>query len=435
MSIPNQFPQSSPLALPQEMSPGYCRAQLAGLVERLSGEKQILGTEEVTRTTSQLAKAYFFITEANQTLSPREKKESLDRVIKAISQLLAARRKELCCNGERESKKTAGLLDFFQRLMQQTFASAIEDAKKEMRELREIISARLQLAEQEHRQASEIPREEAEAFILKQKEKAAKCVADSLIQEEEELQRRASTCRSTKTHQNQRRPQAVKKSASKQSKPSQVPSTSKQKATNKNEILSAKLLPSPPSQKNTFKQHPRVTKRWKTADSKAIRTFRDFNNQGELVHRYQDMSEDALMWQRARHYLPGLEQLVLEPKERALYSFPTKNGYGLFVDLYFNGQCHHGVVYLGIGTDKVLYHRYFEVIKDLKEMESVFQGRGVEEPSTKEDDEPGEWTNVGDYVYDRVSGDGILTLRFTKETHFLQIHPVRPDLLESPPKV
>jgi len=62
-------------------------------------------------------------------------------------------------------------------------------------------------------------------------------------------------------------------------------------------------------------------------------------------------------------------------------------------------------------------------------MENIFRSNTAEEVSSEEEDDSEGWSSVGEYSFENISDTGTLTLKFVDEEHFIEIHPIRPDLL------
>jgi hypothetical protein len=179
-----------------------------------------------------------------------------------------------------------------------------------------------------------------------------------------------------------------------------------------------------------LKELPRVTARWKDASLEAIRDFEDRTEEGEVVKRYEHLTNEEIQKQRARHLLPGLDQLWMNDQFKRIYTFPTSKGTAMFATLHYGPSAEKGIVYVGIGSEKghgIIYHKYFEpsTSKSLKgdvTIDPAKENQAVQET--------GEWTNTIPFDPE-IAADGTLTLRFQNELHYVQIEPVRSDLLDS----
>ena len=99
--------------------------------------------------------------------------------------------------------------------------------------------------------------------------------------------------------------------------------------------------------------------RWRTTDLAEIRKFED-KKRGNIVRGYEKLSDDEILVQRARHYLPGTEHLLKDPACRSIYAFPTNRGYGVVARLIHNKITVDGILYIGMSRTGMVFHKYFE---------------------------------------------------------------------------
>jgi len=177
-------------------------------------------------------------------------------------------------------------------------------------------------------------------------------------------------------------------------------------------------------------EHHRVTKRWRSNSYDDLKRLTDFVD-GVPVHRYEHMDEQELMFQRACHYLPGIETILAAPKARARYTFETPKGFGILAKLVMNDTSYEGIVYLGVertlGTPKDHLKIYHKCFKQLSGVDSLFRSNGSS--SHQIDELEDGWEPVGKYSL-TVEKDARLNLLFENEGHRLTVYPVSESLRE-----
>lgn len=191
---------------------------------------------------------------------------------------------------------------------------------------------------------------------------------------------------------------------------------------NEEEIVNTSI----PTKTETISEHFRVTSRWRSKNLDELRQLVDKVN-GELVTRYLHLKDEDLLLQRAYHYLPGIEKLLIDPISRRKYTFKTERGFGMIAKLFNQAVSYDGIIYFGVDTretDKniqhIVYHKYFTTIDNLNQIFSDSTERLQEES----DDNPEEWHSVGTSSITQQK-NGLLDVRFKKETHRLSIYPIR----------
>lgn len=178
-----------------------------------------------------------------------------------------------------------------------------------------------------------------------------------------------------------------------------------------------------------YREDSRVTKRWSTRDLNLIRDFKDKDMHNREMQRYKTLTDEEIEKQRARHYLPGTELIISDSNDRNIYSFPTKHGVGMMAELHIGNDFYYGVLYMGIGKDNVIYHKYFEDL-DQNQLTGGTFNDGENITATEKSEEENEWVvNSKFKLKFEVSEQGILTIKYPDEKHFIQIHPVRRDFL------
>ncbi len=173
-------------------------------------------------------------------------------------------------------------------------------------------------------------------------------------------------------------------------------------------------------QRKSNNEHPRVTKRWQTQDPDIIRQYKG----------YEGLSADEILYQRARHYLPGIEKIFAEPKDRKIYTFPTDSGVGMFCAFNYQDDTEFGAIYFGIGkTDKVIFHKYFKPIEPSELAKSAIFHDSVA-VSVEEDGivDEGEWKHTLKYQFD-LAENGVVKVKYPGESHYIEVYPLRKDLL------
>ncbi|MCK4934331.1 MAG: hypothetical protein KAR79_01975, partial [Simkaniaceae bacterium] len=104
--------------------------------------------------------------------------------------------------------------------------------------------------------------------------------------------------------------------------------------------------------------------KWGDLSPNAIRAITNCKGD-ELYAHYTD--KEAFETQ-ARHYLRGIQAIILDEQLLNTFTFPTTyhdegtelQGRGLFAKLHFQGTTEFGIVYLGIDRSQVVYHAFFE---------------------------------------------------------------------------
>lgn len=181
----------------------------------------------------------------------------------------------------------------------------------------------------------------------------------------------------------------------------------------------------------------RVTKRWEKAGPNEIRRFVDTNANGEKIQKYQRLSNDSLLEQRARHYLLGIKSLLGDPTDRSIYSFPTDRGFGMLGEITIGNHSEVGVVYFGIGENGVIYHQYFEKLTSI-EKEKIFSDETIDldlnsfsvQPVEAKEDSDGEWKSTSLYNIE-ISEKGVVCFNYPGEDHSIRIFPLRKEKLDT----
>ena len=172
-------------------------------------------------------------------------------------------------------------------------------------------------------------------------------------------------------------------------------------------------------------EHSRI-RRWQTTDPGTIRKFEDKKHSGERILRYENLSDDEILVQRARHYLPGTEHLLRDPAFRSIYTFPTERGYGVVARLSHNQTTVDGILNIGIGKSDFVFHKHFKEADFSNAPRDPFQDVG----NLKEREDAGAklWKSQDDDFALDVSEKGVL--EFTYPGHTLQVHPFNFNLFE-----
>lgn len=130
---------------------------------------------------------------------------------------------------------------------------------------------------------------------------------------------------------------------------------------------------------------------------------------------------------RACHYLPGTEKIFADEKDRKIYTFPSKQGLGMISQLQIGEENHYGILYFGIGNDKIIFRRFLEVC-DPVSIVNAFRA-GPQEMCTAIELRDDSWVSTTDYQF-TLSKKGVIAMSFPDEEHTMQIFPVRKDLLD-----
>ncbi|MGA8165124.1 MAG: hypothetical protein WB791_08900 [Waddliaceae bacterium] len=173
-------------------------------------------------------------------------------------------------------------------------------------------------------------------------------------------------------------------------------------------------------------EHSRVTRRWKTEDPETLRNNVDWVN-GQPVHRYRHCSDEEVLSQRAKHYLPDLAKTFQDPQEREIYTYATDRGFGIMNEFFYGDgtQGEYGTTRFGIGErdgKPWVYHQYVESGID-RPVEELMRDQESAPPSESEDDE--EWEPTVKCQIESISDTGVMTVKFPGEKHWLKIYPLR----------
>lgn len=191
-------------------------------------------------------------------------------------------------------------------------------------------------------------------------------------------------------------------------------------------------------QQKLFKISPitslwRVTRKWVPLSGERLKS--------NLEETYHSLSEEELLFERAKHFLPALDRVISERTARRVYSFITDRGVGLFCNLLYNHKKIFGIVYYGIHFSQTkktfIFHRYFSetpiekisqanipaLKKDLLKAESV----SAEELNTSA--EEGWVSSIEDDL--QVNADATVSIVHpaNRGGHKLTVYPIHPELL------
>jgi|GEM_PF-6145477 len=176
----------------------------------------------------------------------------------------------------------------------------------------------------------------------------------------------------------------------------------------------------------SYKEHPRVTKRWVSRDLSKLRQIKDYDKEGNPVYRYAKCAERELLRLRAFHYLPGTEKVVFEDRDRKTYTFPTKRGVGMMCRVTLGGEMVYGVLYLGMNEkERIVYHRFFEPKTFDKGIQEIFQR--IFPPSlgdAKISEEEDGWEFQGRYSFSLLDEE-VLEITYPEEDHSICIYPIK----------
>ncbi len=182
-----------------------------------------------------------------------------------------------------------------------------------------------------------------------------------------------------------------------------------------------------------LKQTPNFTeaqrvKRWRTNNVVKIQKFRD--RQGDrVIQRYAShyFTEDKLIKTRMYHLAGlGLEKIISNDEDRAIYSFDTSTGVGVLAQIVIDRVVKNGIIYFGINKEQVIYHRFFEKLKQGDKAEQLIQRTDIQPSELEEEEE----TPTLDVSF-KVRENGIIELNYSGVNFALFVHPLRSDLLPS----
>lgn len=176
--------------------------------------------------------------------------------------------------------------------------------------------------------------------------------------------------------------------------------------------------------KSSYKELERI-KRWEKDDPSIIRQFIDRNEQAQEIFRYQNLSDEEILEQRAKHYLPFTERLLTDKKISSIYTFPTDRGYGVICQLHYQKQPINGVLYFGV-DQKIIFHKYFEKMNFKESKASIFSDK-QSSTQREEKENVSEWITKDKAKID-ISETGVLEFTYS-ENHSIQVFPIRKELL------
>ena len=167
--------------------------------------------------------------------------------------------------------------------------------------------------------------------------------------------------------------------------------------------------------------------RWRIQNPVKIREFTDRDKDGRIVKKYAQMNDAEIARQRIFHYLPGPEQLLGE-NYRTAYTFPTDKGCGVYASLFLQDEEWSGFLYFGEGNkDRKVYHKYFEM-KPYETKDFIACFKDKEEIEEREDGNE-KWESEKATFVTEISADGVLTVKFIGESHYIKIYPLKKELL------
>jgi hypothetical protein len=140
--------------------------------------------------------------------------------------------------------------------------------------------------------------------------------------------------------------------------------------------------------------------RWSANDLEVIRGFGD---------KYQDLSLKERKYQRAAHYLSGIERIISEPELARNYTFETtyrepngktRRGLGLYARMVDNGgNSYLGIVRLGIDPNRVIYHAMIG--------EGTCSLADIKKQSETDSPANGPWENISESSFNLVTNEGV----------------------------
>jgi hypothetical protein len=185
-----------------------------------------------------------------------------------------------------------------------------------------------------------------------------------------------------------------------------------------------------------FKVLKRVDHRWKTTDVQEIAKFEDYVN-GTPVQKYarnpsesDDDFRKRIETMRFRHYLPGLESLLSE-ENRNKYYYNTDRGCRFIATLVLDEQeniMEYGDVFLGIGNDNTIFHKFFEPWSSSvsqKQIVERFKRPPQNIPSVDDIEKAGGgWEPAANGYSYKINVGGTIEFSFKNSAHKLLVHPL-----------
>mgnify|MGYP006921736713 FL=1 len=170
---------------------------------------------------------------------------------------------------------------------------------------------------------------------------------------------------------------------------------------------------------------PRVSERWSSTDLQRLRNLTDVVN-GQIIKRYESLSNEELLEQRALHFLPKVEEIQSINELKQIFTLQVENGSKILAEINFgNGKPRKmGMISFGVDKNKnpdgkdILYHRYMNLEEgmNLKNLYNSIQS----DYQVSEEDES-DWINVSNTTFD-ISPEG-LKISFKGEAHSLILFP------------
>jgi hypothetical protein len=173
---------------------------------------------------------------------------------------------------------------------------------------------------------------------------------------------------------------------------------------------------------SAYTLHPRIL-RWNTADIGRIKQFEDKDPlTGNSVKKYEQFTKEQLLLFKQNHQLSGIQYLLSDPSLSNDYSFcyrfkneggEMREGRGLYASKQDHGKCEHGVVYVAIGKDAVIYHALFEPFKDTSLVpQQLAKPFSIAEDFTLKSEE---WQQTDAYLFSFIEGENLIQMSIGKK--------------------
>ena len=175
-----------------------------------------------------------------------------------------------------------------------------------------------------------------------------------------------------------------------------------------------------------FQEEARV-ERWKTTDIQQIRSFKDKDKNdpnGGILYRYKDLSDEEIVDQRIRHYLPGTALLLKQPY-RDVYSKTDDKGVKFMAQLTYKDRVYDGILGMGVSQTNKVFHKYLENFSPWDKRKEKIQQYPI---NAIVDDIEEVWKSEREYSVE-VSQEGVMTFKYTQD-HYIRIFPENRELFQ-----
>lgn len=263
-------------------------------------------------------------------------------------------------------------------------------------------------------------------YELKKKTKACEAAYKALCLDQEYKENSTTTKNSVKTVPLTEGTGKTRKTASRPTTPPAKKPTVDVKAVERHRLNSALNTKAP----SVYVLHSRI-RRWDINDANLIKGFID-TEEGNLVKKYQNMSQNELLQQQAYHNLGGILPVLADQKLLDKYSFKYNTrsntsdnviGRCFYAEMQHKGNTHFGRIELGIGQNNLIFHAKFAPI-DLErrpEIKDLFVStKNVEGLNQKEESQ---WNQVSACTFEVLEND-MLVMNVKRQAVKFIIHPL-----------